>query len=196
IYSHWKVESKSSVISEGVNDNFYRRSVNEIENVKRRYGLHKPFFLYVGNAKEHKNVQTLIDAFQSLGDNSIDLVLITSGPETAFLNFQQGIKFIPDIPDSDLPALYSGAKAFVTASLYEGFCLPVAEAISCGCPVIASNKGAIPEIAGEDSVLVEPIAVELSKAMKNPPDPTDEVIHNKFSWNQAARDTINLLINI
>ena len=194
VYGTRLIKSKSAVIGEGVNPVFSKRSLAEIEIAKKRYGLWKPFFLYVGNAKEHKNVQTLIDAFESLNDSGLNLALVTSGPETAFLSFGGSVKIIPGVPDEDLAALYSGAKAFVTASLYEGFCLPAAEALACGCSVIAGNLEAIKEISKGSAKLVNPDRESLSRALQSVPSPAIQPFD--FSWNTAAKKTIELISNL
>ena len=94
---------------------------------------------------------------------------MTDGHEAKKLKTAGTVRVIQHVPDEDLPALYSSAKAFVTASLYEGFCLPVAEAEACGCPVIASDRGAIPEIASAKAKLIPPTVKDFMAAMKNPP---------------------------
>ena len=111
---------------------------------------------------------------------------------------------LPDfVPDNDLPALYAGATLFVYPSLYEGFGLPVAEAMACGAPVVSSNASSLPEVGG-DAVLyfdprnVDAIAETIRRAL------SDESLQNdlrargiaqakKFSWDQAARELLQYL---
>ncbi|MDP6575462.1 MAG: glycosyltransferase family 1 protein [Candidatus Peribacteraceae bacterium] len=182
-YGRNKIKNKTSVIYEGVSDNFYPRSKVEQND---------EFFLYVGNAKEHKNVQTLIDAHKQLPDDSPSLVLVCGGTESKKLKINNRVRLISEISDEELPALYSSAKAFVTASLYEGYCLPVTEAQACGCPVIASNKGAIPEVAGNEAKLIEPNIEQLVEAMRNPPAPPKNF--NKPEWKSTSKGTMEVLI--
>ncbi|MBI2524271.1 glycosyltransferase, partial [Candidatus Peregrinibacteria bacterium] len=82
--------------------------------------------------------------------------------------------------------LYSAAEAFVTASLYEGFCLPIAEARACGCPIIALNIGVMPEVLGEDGVLVEATAEALTRALRSPPPPSRG---GRRLWEMVAEET-------
>ncbi len=187
-----RVKKKTSVIYEGVSDLFTKRSFEESKQVLEKYNLKQPFFLYVGNAKQHKNVQKLIDAHNSLSENPPYLVLVCSGSESKKLRINNKTILLPDVPDEDLPALYSSALCFITASLYEGYCLPVIEAQACGCPVIASNKGAIPEVAGKGAVIIEPTVDMLSKAMSNPPMPPERFC--KPRWEDTAEKTLDVLI--
>lgn len=180
---------KTTVIHEGVDPIFFPQSEGEQKKVLLNYGIRKPFFLYVGNAKQHKNVQMLIDAFKNL---QFQLVLVTGGKEAQSLRHQEGVLRLKNVPDADLPSLYSAAEAFVTASLSEGYCLPIAEAAACGCPVIASNCGAIPEIAPKGSLLIEPTVENLREALRVPPP---RIVHSPSrTWEEAARETSAFLI--
>lgn len=183
-------ERDITVITEGVNPLFERKS--DCSDVLRTYDLQKPFFLYIGNAKEHKNVQTLIDAYRKLNDQSVELVLVCTGKEVGRLKPVDGVRIIPGTEVAELPSLYSSARAFVTASLYEGFCLPVLEARACGCPVIASSRGAIPEAAGGEALLIEPTVEAFASAMKLPPalvEPSSSLP----TWDEAASKTFEAL---
>lgn len=189
-----RIAEKMSVIHEGVSPLFSMRIDSEIDQVKKTYALSKPYFLYVGNAKEHKNVPTLLNAFSSLLHSPVELVLVMNGDEAHNLSLPLGVRLLTNVPDSDLPALYSGALAFVTATLYEGFCLPILEAEACGCPVIATRAGAIPEVADASAVLVETTAAALFQAFKN------DIAHPRarrpavrFHWSDAAEETMRVL---
>lgn len=186
------VASKVTVIPEGVHERFVRRSENEKEEVRQRYGIQRPFFLYVGNAKEHKNVWMLMAAFQKLHAPGKSLVLVMSGREAERLRFGDGIQHLSSVPLDDLPALYSAAEAFVTASLYEGFCLPIAEARACGCPVIALNIGVMPEVVGKECALVEATEEALTQAMKSPPLSSPGLQRRR--WEEVAEETARLLM--
>lgn len=186
-----RVRSKIAVISEGVSEQFRRRPQAECAAVLAKHGLPAAFFLYVGNAKQHKNVQTLIDAFAAAGDPQAHLVLVTGGGEASRLRLRERVRLLPDVDDADLPVLYSAARAFVTASLYEGFCLPVAEAAACGCPIVATRRGAIPEVAPPGALLVEPTIEALARALRAPPLEAAE--RRNGSWSDAAEQTAAVL---
>lgn len=183
---------KCRVTGEGVEEECTLASISSIAAIRTRYHLEHPFFLYVGSGKKHKNVGLLMEAFQSM--RSIDRQLILVMPETEIpaTTLPTDVLHLPNVSEDDLPALYSAADCFVTASLYEGYCLPVAEALSCGCPVIASKRTAIPETAGGHAVLVEPTLEEWKQAMMNPPK--RPVHYRRPLWKDAAAKTAEVLI--
>lgn len=182
---------KITVIYEAVSPEFVRKSATACGPVLKKYGLGKPFFLYVGNAKEHKNVQMLIEAYRSLGTTETELVLVTDGKEAEALRLTDGVRIVRDVPEADLSCLYYFALAFVTASLYEGFGLPVLEAQASGCPIIVTNTGALPEIAPEGARIVEPTVEEIADALRDPPQPPD--MGKMRTWGEVAEETFGVL---
>jgi alpha-1,3-rhamnosyl/mannosyltransferase len=179
-----RARHRTVVTGEGVDDAYVPQSRPIIDAVLQRHALQQPFFLYVGGAKQHKNVETLVGAHAQLPLSAPPLVLVVGGREAKALQESKRVRILRDVADADLPALYSAAACCVTASLDEGFCLPIAEAIACGCPVIASNRGAIPETAKGHAVLVEPTVEALAGAMASlPPRPTAQRL---WSWDDAA----------
>lgn len=181
---------KVTVIHEGISSQFSPRSKEEQEAVRNSYDLPGDFFLYIGNAKEHKNVHLLIDAFAMASPNA-DLLLVTGGKEAERLTLSPGVKILHSVPDEDLPALYSAARATVTASLYEGFCFPVLEAAACECPVIATNGSAIAEVAPVGALLLNPTVEAFADAFANPPERCESVRNR--TWKEAAKKTLSLL---
>lgn len=184
------VAAKTTVIGHGVTDDYIPQSQPRIDAVRDRYGLRKPFFLYVGNCKPHKNVETLLSAY-SLAQPDAELVLVSGGEEARSLRLPPGVRLLQGVPNDDLPALYSAAKCFVTASLEEGYCLPVAEALACGCPVIASNRSAIPEIVEGHGMLVEPTDEAIAAALHAPPTLAKPV--RSGTWDDTAAETVRVL---
>lgn len=185
------LKKKISVIHEAASPVFGNRSGVSCGPVLKKYGLQKPFFLYVGNCKEHKNVQMLIDAYAQLGSTENELVLVTGGKEAESLRLCDGVRVLTNIADADLPCLYFFALCFVTASLYEGFGLPVIEAAAAGCPVIATDCGALPEIAPPGSRIVAPTIDELAEALREPPEPSDP--GHIRTWDEVAEQTFIVL---
>lgn len=181
-----------TVIHEGVTENFQPASDADCARVRSTYALPSSFFLYVGNAKQHKHVELLLKAFAAVPETSPELILCTGGKEAESLVLPPRARRIADVADADLPALYTLATAFVTASLYEGFCLPVAEAEACGCPVIATNRAAIPEIASESAILLEPTVEDYTEALLHPPARTGKSVTR--SWEKTAHETAELLM--
>lgn len=181
------------VVREGVSPHYHPATDAEKERVKHAFGLHKNFFLYVGNAKQHKNVRMLIDAFVALHDASKELILVCGGKEKKRLGMlPANVRILENVSDADLPALYSAADCFVTASLYEGYCLPVAEAMACGCPVIATDRTAIPEIARGHATLVEPTVDAFVQAMKQSHQHRASYIAG--TWEKAAEETERIFL--
>ncbi len=182
--------AKCNVTGEGVDAAFTPLSSASIQRVLEKYELHQPFFLYVGSDKPHKNVAKLIEAFCSHELSAKRLVLVVP-PQQRATPLPEGIIHLSDVNDADLPALYSAAECFVTASLYEGYGLPVAEALSCGCPVIAGNHSAIPEAAGGAALLIGSSPTELSAALQSPP--SRPVSYTRPLWSAAAARTAYVL---
>lgn len=140
--------AKTIVTGEGVEPEIAPASVDAQATVRQRYGLSRPFLLYVGNAKEHKNVPGLLAAFATAALPETDLVLVASGKEADAVVWPTGVIRLKNVPDADLPPLYSAAAACVTMSHHEGYCLPLVEALACGCPVVAPALTAIPGVVG------------------------------------------------
>ncbi len=188
------VAEKTRIILEGVSDVYRPVTASASQKILERHGVRQPYFLYVGNAKQHKNVQVLIDAFHQAALPDAELLLISGGSEVQTLRLPPHVRILSRVTDADLPALYSAARAFVTASLYEGYCLPVAEALACGCPVIASNRTAIPETAAGHAMLVEPTVDAFITAFQNPPVERRPFIVG--TWERAAEETHMLMQRI
>lgn len=114
------------------------------------------------------------------------------------LGIEEKVKFLGYVPDKDLPALYSGAQAFLFPSLFEGFGLPILEAMACGCPVLTSNISSMPEIARKAAILVDPYSVEdIAQGIER-----IKLIKagfgqvKKFSWEKCAKETLTVLEKI
>jgi glycosyltransferase involved in cell wall biosynthesis len=182
---------KMHVTFEGVSPHFSLRTPAQIDAVRAKHGLSLPYFLYVGNAKQHKNVQLLIDAFAASRAKGQELILVSGGPEAKDLKLVPGVRLVPEVSEEDLPALFGGAIAFVTASLYEGFGLPAAEALACGCPVIAADRGPLREVTGGHAMLIEPTVDAFAEAFRNPPQ--DRTVRLLWDWKNAADKTAGVL---
>jgi len=142
------------IIYPGIENIFYPRNEKEIVKIKKKYKLEKEYLLYVGRLTKIKNIKGLVKTYSLLPKqikDQYDLVLGGFGKET-----YTGIKQLGYVDEKDLPALYSGAKIFISPSFYEGFGFPLLEAISCGCPVIAGKNGSASEIVGKAGLLVDP----------------------------------------
>ena len=130
------------------------------------YGLPFPYVLCVSNRKRHKNEFRVVEAFAKAAIDPRMHLVFTGEPIEDLLRLiehlqvRERIDFAGLVPESKLPALYRGARALIFPSLYEGFALPVVEAMACGTPVVTSNVSAMPEIAGDATLLVDPSSVQ------------------------------------
>ncbi|HEY7698097.1 MAG TPA: glycosyltransferase family 1 protein [Vicinamibacteria bacterium] len=183
---------------------------DELPGVRERYGLDGPFLLSVGRIEPRKNLPRLIRAFsrarERLGGG---LRLAIAGQEDfrsreVFEEAQRQpdafVRFLGPVPDRDLPALYNLAEALAYPSLTEAFGLPVLEAMACGTPVLASPRGALPEVGGDAVLWVEPedeeaIASGIERIL------TDTTLREglrakgprraaRFDWNDTAKGTL------
>jgi len=130
-----------------------------------RYGLPKSYVLYVGSNKPHKNLTRLVEAWPLVQSRGQTQLVIAGAWDPAYnapqiaaarLGLENEIRWLGPIPQSDLAALYSGSAIFVFPSEYEGFGLPVLEAMACGVPIICSNRSSLPEVAGDAAILLDP----------------------------------------
>lgn len=148
----------------GVGPEFAPCAADEVTRVRARYGLPERFALYVGTNKPHKNLRRLVEAWARVDG----WPLVVAGeedpryPMAPALAAASGARVlsIGCVSGDDLPALYTAASLFVFPSLYEGFGLPVLEAMACGTPVICSNIPALTEVAGDAACLVDPLDAE------------------------------------
>ena len=202
------------VIHEAAAPSFYPiRDRSELQRVRRRYGLHDRIILYVGTIEPRKNLPLLIDAFARLrrsGDLNHQLVCVgpygwlSRGIEACIerSGVADSIKLTGYVPFSDLPALYSSAEIFVFPSVYEGFGLPVVEAMACGVPVITGRTAALAEVAGGaiehverlDAELLGDAMVALARSAERRHDVAVRGIAraHTFSWARAARETLEV----
>jgi glycosyltransferase involved in cell wall biosynthesis len=173
--------------------------------------VEKPYILYVGSIEPRKNLLRLVEAYAQLRrwSQHWNLVIVgsrnlwKSSPvaiKVASMGLQSNVRFTGFVPDEDLPALYNGADLFCYLSLYEGFGLPVLEAMACGTPVITSNTSSLPEVAREAALLVNPYQVEdivvaMRAVLSNhnlAQDLRERGLRRaaQFSWDRTARETI------
>ena len=206
---------KIEVIYNGVDPNFRRMNRKEcIEKIKSKYAMANPFLLYVGILTHpQKNLLRLIEAFDvARKTHPVDLVLIGNRGKDSHLIFdkirelglENRVKCPGYITDDDLPAFLNAAQAFCFPSLYEGFGLPVLEAMKCGCPVVTSNTSSLPEVVGDTGITVNPYDVEeiasaISKVLSLNEKQREEFAGpavkraEKFSWESGARKLIDLI---
>lgn len=181
-----------------------------VTEVKKKYSLDKPYYLFVSTLQPRKNIVRLIEAFSLLKDKETNLIIvgkkgwlyepILAAPEK--YNVSDRVKFLDFAPNEDLPGLYKGAIAYVFPSLYEGFGLTLLEAMKYDCPVITSDVSSLPEAGGVAALYVDPEKVDsIAQAMEKITDKKvrEDLIKKgheqikKFSWEKTARETLRVL---
>ena len=171
-----------------------------------------PYFLYIGRHDPYKNISRVISAFANLKSREYQLWL--SGPsdkrytpalkqQAQELGVADRVKFLDYVPYEDLPRIIGEAIALVFPSLWEGFGLPVLEAMACGTPVITSNLSSLPEVAGDAAILIDPYRVEeITDAMQAIANDTGLRSHlsqlglqraSLFSWEKTGKATVEVL---
>jgi glycosyltransferase involved in cell wall biosynthesis len=225
---------KISVVHHGVSPRFQPiEDPNLIASTQAKYGITPPYFLYVGTIQPRKNLARLLEAFAQartearglrteqadtsvLSPQSSGLQLVIAGKHgwltseierqstQLFGSDSPAVRFTGYIADADLPALLSGALAFVFPSLYEGFGMPLLEAMACATPVLASATSSLPEIAGDAALLIDPedtaaIADGMARLA------SDTVLRDdlrarglaraaQFTWERCAQETLAVLL--
>jgi glycosyltransferase involved in cell wall biosynthesis len=162
-----RITEEKIVVVPGACDEKFRQ-INDpcrLEEVEKKYGIQKDYILFVGTIEPRKNLARLLRAYHRIKDK-VDAQLLLVGPKGwrdkeiyqtyDRLHLSEMVKFLGYVSEEDLPYLYNGALFFVYPSIYEGFGLPPLEAISCGCPVIASRVSSLPEVLGEAALYVDP----------------------------------------
>jgi glycosyltransferase involved in cell wall biosynthesis len=202
-----------TVVSNGVTSEFRAEgaSAGSGRELRQKYDLPKTFVLSVGTIEPRKNLVRLIEAIQQLRrrDALADVHLVHAGPtgwmgadvSKAVAQFtpRHAVRFLGLVPRADLPSLFREARLLAYPSLYEGFGLPVLEAMACGCPVVTSDRSALPEITAGAAVLVDPTSVEaiadgIARVWQN--DTLRDDLARRgiaraahFSWDRCARET-------
>jgi len=180
----------------------------EIEKLKGKYGIEDDYILFLGTLKPSKNVEGLVEAFKLLGVGGLKLVVAGRKGwlyEKIFekvkdLRLENKIIFTDFVPEKEILPLMVGAEVFVMPSFWEGFGIPVLEAMSLGVPVVASNIGSLPEVVGKAGILIDPykpqdIALGIKKALEN----KEKLIKlgyqqvKKFSWEETAKMVVKVL---
>jgi len=163
------------VIYPGVAESFFNVTRQKVKEARAKYKLDRPYFLFVGCIEPRKNVPTLLHAYQQVPASvQKDVQLVLAGPlgwvgvdvKNMMIRASGPVRYLGYVPEPDLPGLVGGALALAYPSYYEGFGLPVAQAMAAGIPVITSNRSCLPEVVGDAGLCVNPDSTEqLSHAL-------------------------------
>lgn len=191
-----------------------------IVKVKRKYGVWDDYVLFLGTLKPSKNIEGLLEAFKivkslksKVKSNKENLKLVLAGKtgwlykpiyeKVKKLGLEEEVVFTGFVKENDVPFLMAGARVFCLPSFWEGFGIPVLEAMASGVPVVASEVASLPEVVGKAGILVDPkdsenIAWGISKALEE----REKLVAlglsqaNKFSWERCGQQTLAVLENI
>ncbi len=201
----------------GADGNFRPYSRERVEEFRADKGLPAHFILYLGTLEPRKNVARLVRAYAALRRNGRDkpkLVIAGAkgwGYDDVFAAVEQGdaqsdVIFAGYVPQAELPLWYNAADLFVFPSLYEGFGLPVLEAMACGTPAITSNVSSLPEVAGDAALTIAPedsgaLSDTIQRALHDP-DLRAQMRERglrqaaRFNWTEAARQTAQVYAEV
>lgn len=184
-----------------------------LAQVRKRFNLTKPFVLYVGTVEPRKNLERVMEAWAAVKRRTkLPHQLVVAGRlDWAYekvsdlvrrLEIKRDVVFTGYVRDEELPLLYNACDLFVFPSLYEGFGMPVLEAMACGVPVLTSNTSSIPEVAGDAAILVDPTDTEqMTRGIQQGLE--DDALRERlrragparaaqFSWEKTARETLEV----
>jgi glycosyltransferase involved in cell wall biosynthesis len=204
--------SKISVVHEAAAPHFTPAASEHVAQVRTRYRLPDHYLLHVGTIEPRKNLSLLLDALQRLqnaGEN-IHLVLVGNKgwlyqgffERMEELGIEGAVQLLGYVPDADLPAIYSGARLVVVPSLYEGFGLPVLEAMACGVPVTCSQVSSLPEVGGDavryfdatDAAAMADTILTVWRDQDLRHEMSQQGLDHagKYSWQQTANKTLSV----
>ncbi len=200
---------KVVVAPNGVSDHWRPATEEDIARARARLILDQPYVLCVGSLEPRKNLRRLVEAWKRIGVEKDGRTLVLVGASGKVFR-DSGIGSLPGnvrvagfVPDDELRALFSGADAFVFPSLYEGFGLPVIEAMACGAPVVCSKAGALPEVVDDAAVLVDPLDIDsiatglttvlTSRSLQASLRQRGIARAKQFSWDQTAERVWDVL---
>ncbi len=196
----------AGVVRPAVSEDFRPRPQSEIDAVRAKYGLDRPYVLGVGVSVRRKNVITLVEAFAAMkaAGELCDHALALVGPgitadqrlnDLLAANRAQ-IRTLGYVPEEDLPALYCGASVFAFPSLYEGFGIPALEARACGTRVVATDMPELREAGGPDAVYIEPTVADVRRGILEAlsrPAPPPLGVNDRPSWLKSVQPLASAL---
>jgi len=215
----WGQKNEIEIVNEGVAKRFYKRSADEIEKLREKYEIGSdPYLLFVSTIQPRKNIPGMVEAFSlALKENKIpqNTKLLISGKKgwdyeesleaPRKFGVEKNVNFLGRVPDEDMPALFSGASAFINVSFEEGFGLPILEAVGCEVPCVVSDIPPYKEVGGNFSVYVDPNNIEsikdgIVKIINQPASPGAingaKQRAGEFTWEKTAQKILSVFQNI
>jgi glycosyltransferase involved in cell wall biosynthesis len=213
-------EEKIFIVHNGYNETIYKKIDNKekIRQILSKYGIYQDYIFYVGRIERKKNTPALIEAYAIMRDNNPDikhkLVLIGDAnygyDEVKYMieefDLEDEIIFTGWVEENDMPYLYAGATAFIFPSFYEGFGIPLLQAMACNTPIAASNIASIPEVVDGAALLFNPESVKaMADAMKliivdenlrHNLQQVSQIQIKKFGWEISTRKILKELISL
>lgn len=205
-------ESKTRVVYLAAAEEFKPQDEDKVKEVLAKYKIKKPYILSVATQEPRKNIQKLLDVFEKIVPQRPEYHLVLTGkygwgPALSDgrpgFHAPENVIWTGFIPQDDLTCLYSGSRAFVYPTLYEGFGLPILEAMACGAPVVTSNNSSMVEIAKDAAILVDPrsdgqikkaidfiLSLNLENYQKMVRASLDRA--RRYSWTKTARETLKV----
>ena len=191
-------EETIRVIPESISKDFKKMPKDEVEKITRKHKIFGDYVLSVG-MDLRKNTDRIIKAFEHTSAGHDFKIVFVGLPKYMKIKESRNIRILGKVTQKDLIGLYSGARALVYPSLYEGFGLPILEAFACGCPVVTSNISSMAEVAGDAAALVDPDSVEsigegIEKVLRGPKGYIEKGLKRvkDFSWEKTARMTLDV----
>ncbi|MDO8452543.1 MAG: glycosyltransferase family 1 protein [bacterium] len=190
--------NKIVVIPEAPQEQYKPAKADEVNVIRKKYNLPNQYLLAVG-ANPRKNLPNIVKAFNEVKKKNKDLSLLVIGQPWGEVPKSEDVIYLGHVPSEEMPALYSAARSLVYTSLYEGFGLPILEAMASGCPVVTSNITSMPETAGDGAVLVNPSdSSEITLGIENVLQDRNSWIKKglarakQFSWKKTAQQTLEV----
>lgn len=212
IIRHYQIDPESITVAyPGYDQEKFKKQIEpeKIREVKKKYGIIGDYLLFLSTLKPSKNIEGLLEAFAQLKDESLSLVITgrkgwmfaTIFAKVKDLGLARKVIFTDFVPDQEVPALLAGAQVFVLPSFWEGFGIPVVEAMAVGTPVVVSNVGSLPEVVGQSGVIVDPqqpkdIARGIKEALKKKEELAaggfKQIV--QYDWGKCAQKVLEVLI--
>lgn len=203
---------KISVIHEGIESRFHPASEDEVRLAREKYAIRRPYLLMVGTLEPRKNHALAFEALARLKAEGLPHCLVVVGRRGWLWDAVQrnldrlqlggDVVFAGRVPDADLPALYTGAACLLMPSLYEGFGIPVLEAMACAAPVVCSKASSLPEVGGSAARYIEPLTseglFETVRPILTDPNAAGQMRSSglrqaaRFRWKKAAMETVDV----